>query len=227
MKTYDIAVIGGDGTGPEVTREALKVCEAAARKFKFKLNWHPYDFGGDRYLKTGEALPDFVDELNWLASAVAWQPEDRVGPSDALLLSPAPEVKHIECEYAVPFEHTAEALRTTRRLIDRNEYRANLPVEVRFVAGDENMLSPTYGRDASFCYIGAYTSADEFAQRYFEGFEPAMKALGGRPHWGKCFNLTGAEARERYEMFDAFDKIRRRLDPDGVFANQLIRDLFE
>src|ERR1022692_1682460 len=58
MKSYDIAVIGGDGTGPEVTREALKVCEAAGKKFGFKLNWHHYDFGGDRYLKTGEALPD-------------------------------------------------------------------------------------------------------------------------------------------------------------------------
>src|ERR1035441_6547117 len=64
MKSYDIAVIGGDGTGPEVAREALKVSEAAARKFKFKLKWHPYDFGGERYLKTGEVLPDSaVEEL--------------------------------------------------------------------------------------------------------------------------------------------------------------------
>jgi 3-isopropylmalate dehydrogenase len=60
MKTYDIAVIGGDGTGPEVTREALKVAEAAAKKFGFKLTWHHYDLGGDRYLKTGEVLPDSV-----------------------------------------------------------------------------------------------------------------------------------------------------------------------
>src|SRR6266478_1507860 len=64
MKSYDIAVIGGDGTGPEVTREALKVCETAANKFGFKLNWQHYDFGGDRYLKTGEVLPDSaVSEL--------------------------------------------------------------------------------------------------------------------------------------------------------------------
>jgi len=64
MKTYDIAVIGGDGTGPEVAREALKVSEAAAQKSGFKINWHHYDFGGDRYLKTGEVLPDgAVDEL--------------------------------------------------------------------------------------------------------------------------------------------------------------------
>ncbi len=58
MKSYDIAVIGGDGTGPEVTQEALKVAETAARKFGFKLNWHPFDFGGERYLRTGEVLPD-------------------------------------------------------------------------------------------------------------------------------------------------------------------------
>jgi 3-isopropylmalate dehydrogenase len=58
MKTYAIAVIPGDGTGPEVTREALKVCEAAGRKFDFKIEWHSYDFGGERFLKTGEVLPD-------------------------------------------------------------------------------------------------------------------------------------------------------------------------
>jgi 3-isopropylmalate dehydrogenase len=62
MTTHNIAVIGGDGTGPEVTREAIKVCEAASSKFGFKLNWQHYDFGGDRYLKTGEVLPDSAVE---------------------------------------------------------------------------------------------------------------------------------------------------------------------
>ncbi|MBM3334164.1 3-isopropylmalate dehydrogenase [Candidatus Sumerlaeota bacterium] len=61
-KTYKIAVIGGDGTGPEVTREAVKVVKAAAAKFGFKLDLTDYDFGGDRYLRTGEVLPDFAVE---------------------------------------------------------------------------------------------------------------------------------------------------------------------
>jgi 3-isopropylmalate dehydrogenase len=64
MKTHTIAVLGGDGTGPEVTREALKVAGAAAAKFGFKVDWQQFDFGGDRYLKTGEVLPDSgVEEL--------------------------------------------------------------------------------------------------------------------------------------------------------------------
>ena len=57
-KTYKIATIPGDGTGPEVVREALKVLNAAAAKGGFKLEFTEFDFGGERYLKTGETLPD-------------------------------------------------------------------------------------------------------------------------------------------------------------------------
>lgn len=57
MKTYKIAVIGGDGTGPEVAREGVKVLEAAAAKQGFKAELTDFDFGGERYLHTGEVLP--------------------------------------------------------------------------------------------------------------------------------------------------------------------------
>ena len=64
MKTYKIAVIGGDGTGPEVTRDGVKVLNAAAAKYGFKLELTDFDFGGDRYLRTHEVLPaTAVDDL--------------------------------------------------------------------------------------------------------------------------------------------------------------------
>lgn len=59
-KRYKIAVLGGDGTGPEVVREGLKVLEAAQAKFGFKLDLEHYDLGGERYMATGEILPDSV-----------------------------------------------------------------------------------------------------------------------------------------------------------------------
>ena len=61
-KTYSIALLPGDGTGPEVAREAMKVVNTAAAKFDFKLETTEYDFGGDRYLRTGETLPDSAVE---------------------------------------------------------------------------------------------------------------------------------------------------------------------
>jgi len=60
MKSYNIAVIPGDGTGPEVIGEAVKVLDAASQKFNLKLNYTHYDLGGERYMKTKETLPDSV-----------------------------------------------------------------------------------------------------------------------------------------------------------------------
>ncbi len=61
---HKIAVIAGDGTGPEVTAEAVKVLKAAAAKFDFKVELTEFDFGGERYKRTGELLPDSaVEEL--------------------------------------------------------------------------------------------------------------------------------------------------------------------
>ncbi len=63
-KVYQIAVLPGDGTGPEVIGEGCKVLDAAAQKFGFKLEKVSYDLGGTRYLATGETLTDaMVDEL--------------------------------------------------------------------------------------------------------------------------------------------------------------------
>jgi 3-isopropylmalate dehydrogenase len=56
-KSYNIAVIPGDGTGPEVVAEGIKVLDAAAGAEGLKLNYIHYDFGGERYLQTGEILP--------------------------------------------------------------------------------------------------------------------------------------------------------------------------
>jgi 3-isopropylmalate dehydrogenase len=62
--TYRIAVIPGDGTGPEVVAEGLKVLNAIAGPANLKFDYVHYDIGGERYLKTGEVLPDSVlDEL--------------------------------------------------------------------------------------------------------------------------------------------------------------------
>ena len=64
-KTYKIAVMGGDGTGPEVAVEGLKVLKVAAAKFDFNLELTDFDYGGDRYISTGNVLPDnAVEELN-------------------------------------------------------------------------------------------------------------------------------------------------------------------
>jgi 3-isopropylmalate dehydrogenase len=64
-KKYEIAVVPGDGTGPEVVAEGLKTLEAAAAQYNFDCHLTTYDVGGDHYLATGETISDQqLDSLN-------------------------------------------------------------------------------------------------------------------------------------------------------------------
>jgi 3-isopropylmalate dehydrogenase len=61
-KEYNIALIPGDGTGPEVLAEGIKVVMAASNKFGFSLNFTPYDLGGERYKKQGRSFPTVLSK---------------------------------------------------------------------------------------------------------------------------------------------------------------------
>jgi len=61
-KSYKIAVIPGDGTGPEVIAEGIKVIKSIGPSESINFEFVYYDLGGERYKKTGEILPDSVLE---------------------------------------------------------------------------------------------------------------------------------------------------------------------
>jgi tartrate dehydrogenase/decarboxylase/D-malate dehydrogenase len=58
MKTFNIAVIAGDGIGKEVVPEGIRVLEAAGRRFDFRLQWHAFDWSCETYVQTGKMMPD-------------------------------------------------------------------------------------------------------------------------------------------------------------------------
>jgi FAD-linked oxidoreductase len=143
---------------------------------------------------------------------------------EKVLNVPLLPVLHRECEYAIPVENAGEALRTFRRAVDEGGLTMKLPVEVRFVAKDDCLLSPARGRDV--CFIGV--STQDNANEVFERFEPIMRRLGGRPHWGKCYSLVRKDVEAMYpDSYEKFRTLRKQLDPQGVFTNELMQQLFD
>ena len=76
-RTYKIAAVPGDGIGKETVPEGLRVLEAAATKFGFKLQTTDYDWSCERYQKTGAMMPaDGLDQLRQhdavFLGAVGW-----------------------------------------------------------------------------------------------------------------------------------------------------------
>src|ERR1700730_13242923 len=57
MKTFNVAVIAGDGIGKEVVPEGIRVLEAAGQRFGFQFKWHPFDWSCETYVKTGSMMP--------------------------------------------------------------------------------------------------------------------------------------------------------------------------
>lgn len=155
---------------------------------------------------------------------LTWFNEERVKPYDEALtvLMPPP---HQESEYAIPIKNALKAIEALRNLIIKEKrYLDLILVEIRFVAQDDIMLSPSH--DGPVCYVGGYIFGQLNAKAFFENYEQRMKRFGGRPHWGKHLTLSQEEARDRYPKFDTFNRIRRELDPKGIFANDFIRNLF-
>jgi FAD-linked oxidoreductase len=126
-------------------------------------------------------------------------------------------VRFTEMEYAIPREHGAEAVRRVFELIEREGLRVSFPIEVRFVAPDEILLSPSHGRET--CYVAVHMYRGMDWEPYFRGVERIMDSYGGRPHWGKRHFQTADTLSSRYPRWDEFQRVRSRLDPRGRFAN--------
>lgn len=131
------------------------------------------------------------------------------------------DVRFTEMEYAIPREHAAEAVRRVLDTIERRGLPIAFPIEARVVAGDDAPLSSAYGRDTA--YVAVHQFRGQEFETYFRAVEAIMDSYGGRPHWGKRHYQSAATLRERYPGWDAWQAVRNRLDPHGVFANDYTR----
>ena len=144
----------------------------------------------------------------------------RVDRSYRIFASPR-LVRFTEMEYALPRARAAEAVRAVLAVARRSDLAVPMPIEVRFVAPDDAFLSPAGGRETVYIAVHMYRGMEW--DRYFRAVEQVMDGFDGRPHWGKRHFQTAATLAPRYPDWDRFQSVRRRLDPDGVFANGYVR----
>jgi L-gulonolactone oxidase len=126
-------------------------------------------------------------------------------------------VRFTEMEWGIPREHAREAIERVVAEASRPEHGVAFPIEVRFVASDDSLLSPSHERDT--CYIAVHQDRKLDWEPYFRAVEEIATSYGGRPHWGKRHFRTAAELEPLYLRWADFQRIRARLDPNGVFSN--------
>ncbi len=166
--------------------------------------------------RTGRRFPRAIPYLNRAASRAASRRE-RVDWSFRIFASPR-LVRFIEMEYAIPREHAAEAVRGAREILARHP--VSFPIELRFVAADDALLSPAHGRDSAYVAVHVFEGLPW--EEPFREVEALMSGFGGRPHWGKWSFLGAEDLAPRYPAWDAFQAARAELDPEGRFENEWV-----
>ena len=218
--------------------EGIEAAEELARANRhFMFFWCPHEHSASLF-----SLPDTVSagqeprpdmcEMRVMniteapTASVAGRRNERIAPGYEIFPGGQPMPNHHECEYSVPVEVAADVMRELRQIILTRHPDCIMPVEYRFVAADEAWLSPFYRRTAVMISIASPAARDERYRAFFANAEALFAQVGGRPHWGKIHHRTQAEIAAVYPRYDQFIEMRRKLDPQGVFLNAHLTELF-
>jgi FAD/FMN-containing dehydrogenase len=129
-----------------------------------------------------------------------------------------------ELEYFVPLERAPEALQAMRRLMLGRLPESVYPLEVRTVGADEAFLSPQYRTATAVLSVSGTPGTDYWG--YLRSVDALLAEFGARVHWGQLHFLTPERLHELYPRAGDFIRLRRELDPAGVFLNEHLRPLF-
>lgn len=129
-----------------------------------------------------------------------------------------------EIEYAVPFGRFEECFAEVRHMFKTKYPEAIYPVECRAVKGDDTYLSAYSERDGYALSISG--PLEEWTWGMLRDADAILDRYDARPHWGKHHFMTPERLERIYPRYDAFKKLRREMDPDGVFLNDHLRMLF-
>ena len=148
---------------------------------------------------------------------------DYVERSDRVFTTPR-MVKFCEMEYGFPRADAVGVIGEVRRYLTSGALDIGFPIEVRVTAADDIPLSMASGRAS--CFIACHVFKGQRYEEYFRAIEDIMKAVGGRPHWGKLHFQDSASLAGLYPQWERFQGVRKRLDPEGRFANAYTTRVF-
>jgi L-gulonolactone oxidase len=141
----------------------------------------------------------------------------RIDRSDRIFVSPR-RVRFTEMEQAFPRAAARDALRAI--LAEVRRHPVIFPIELRFVAPDDALLSPAHGRDT--VYIAVHNYVGMPWEPYFRAVAAIGAEHGARPHWGKRHFHTAATLAPLYPEWERFQAVRAELDPEGRFTNAYV-----
>lgn len=129
-----------------------------------------------------------------------------------------------EMEYSLPADAGPAAFRRVReKMLAEHRRDVGWRTLYRTVAADDAWLSTSYEQPT--VTLSLHQNASLPFWEFFNDIEPVFWKYDGRPHWGKKHNLRGDRLAQLYPKWEAFQRLRRQMDPDGVFMTKYMKEL--
>lgn len=179
--------------------------------------------------KSFRTMVKLTDNLPWIKSFILNRSLGGVEPTQRAdrsyrVFGNLRNIRFNEMEYTVPADKGEECLREIMATIKKENIDVVFPLEYRYVKADDIHLSQFYERDG--CSISCHNFQGRDYKKYFAAIEPIFKKYQGRPHWGKIHTLDSKELSALYPRWSDFQKVRKEMDPNGIFLNQHLRAIF-
>lgn len=134
-------------------------------------------------------------------------------------------VRFKEMEYNVPKERFQECFEEIKDTIHKRNFRVHMPLEIRYVKGDDIMISPANGRDAVYMAVHQYNGMDYL--EYFKTIEEIFWKYDGRPHYGKMNTMQKPQFEKTYAHWAKFGSIQKNCDPHGIMLNPYLKSIIQ
>ena len=194
----------------------------------FSLFWLPTDASAALYLlevPEGESLVDYCQVKLYDDIGEGEEPRKDWHAGRCYEIYPMEyDPNFDELEYMVPVEHGPQAMADVRRLMFDRFPDCIYPMEVRFTGADDAFLSPNYHQATCVISVSGEPGTDYWA--FLRAVDETLVRYGARSHWGKLHFMTPERVAEFYPRFEDFRRIRRQLDPKGMFLNEQLRPIF-
>eukprot|EP01080_Neovahlkampfia_damariscottae_P010787 gene10787-3404_t len=162
---------------------------------------------------------------------VIFSPKSRDVEKSYLALSPfggnGADKPYNAMEYIIPLENFEKFHEEFRYFMNNSPVKSNFFNEIRFIGKDSSMWLSKFQFDAASFHIELHNQSSEKWKQYHLEAERILKKYGGIAHWAKTFSKTKEELKKDYPKFEDFKKLRKQMDPNGIFYNEFLKNLFE
>lgn len=156
--------------------------------------------------------------------------KDAIGYLEQIVCKGIP-VPQINCEIAIPFEHTRAATLAIETWTKKNKKRLHYPFIYRAIGQSKAWLSPAY--KGAVCFIGFLVYVAEDGTVRDDGIttmldlQTMLAPFGGLPHWGKHFQPDVYDFEQMVPKWKEFLELRARIDPTTKMLSPFLEDVFK